>query len=46
MNLESGRSGGPLSIGLQNCPLVLPVCTENLKSDHSGDEVRLGWRVN
>jgi selenium-binding protein 1 len=23
-----------------------PVCTENLKSDHSGDEVRPGWRVN
>jgi hypothetical protein len=22
------------------------VCTENLKSDHSGDEVRPGWRVN
>jgi hypothetical protein len=22
-----------------------PVCTENLKSDHSGDEVRQGWRV-
>jgi hypothetical protein len=22
------------------------VCTENLKSDHSGDEVRQGWRVN
>jgi hypothetical protein len=23
-----------------------PVCTENLKSDHSGDEVRQGWRAN
>jgi cell division protease FtsH len=23
-----------------------PVCTENLKSDHSGDEVRPGWRLN
>jgi hypothetical protein len=23
-----------------------PVCTENPKSDHSGDEVRPGWRVN
>jgi adenylate cyclase len=23
----------------------IPVCTENLKSDHSGDEVRQGWRV-
>ena len=22
------------------------VCTENLKSDYSGDEVRQGWRVN
>jgi hypothetical protein len=22
------------------------VCTENLKPDHSGDEVRPGWRVN
>jgi hypothetical protein len=22
------------------------VCTENLKSEHSGDEVRPGWRVN
>jgi hypothetical protein len=22
------------------------VCTENLKSDHSGDEVRTAWRVN
>jgi hypothetical protein len=22
-----------------------PVCTENLKSDHNGDEVRQGWRV-
>ena len=22
------------------------VCTENLKFDHSGDEVRQGWRVN
>jgi hypothetical protein len=25
--------------------LAEPVCTENLKSDHSGDEVRQGWRV-
>jgi hypothetical protein len=25
---------------------VLDVCTENLKSGHSGDEVRPGWRVN
>jgi len=25
---------------------VVGVCTENLKSDHSGDEVRPGWRVN
>jgi len=24
----------------------VPVCTENLKSDHIGDEVRRGWRVN
>jgi Transposase DDE domain group 1 len=24
----------------------IAVCTENLKSDHSGDEVRPGWRVN
>jgi hypothetical protein len=31
------RPGGPQ-------PLV--VCTENLKSDHSGDEVRPGWRAN
>jgi long-chain acyl-CoA synthetase len=23
-----------------------PVCTKNLKSDHSGDEVRPGWRLN
>jgi hypothetical protein len=22
------------------------VCTENPKSDHSGDDVRPGWRVN
>src|SRR5258708_7228464 len=22
------------------------VCTKNLKSDHSGDEVRPGWRLN
>jgi hypothetical protein len=26
-------------------PISIPVCTENLKSDHSGDEVRQGWRV-
>jgi hypothetical protein len=26
--------------------LEVVVCTENLKSDHSGDEVRPGWRVN
>jgi hypothetical protein len=25
---------------------VAAVCTENLKFDHSGDEVRQGWRVN
>jgi hypothetical protein len=25
---------------------VTLVCTENLKSDYSGDEVRQGWRVN
>ncbi len=25
---------------------LIPVCTENLKSDHSGDEVRPGWRMN
>jgi hypothetical protein len=22
------------------------VCSKNLKSDHSGDEVRPGWRLN
>src|SRR5712691_1119564 len=26
--------------------LALPVCTENLKCDYSGDEVRQGWRAN
>jgi hypothetical protein len=25
---------------------LAPVCTKNLKSDHSGDEVRPGWRLN
>jgi hypothetical protein len=30
-----------LSVGIQ-----VPVCTENLKSDYSGDEVSQGWRVN
>jgi hypothetical protein len=28
-----------------NCRHLQLVCTENLKSDHSGDEVRQGWRV-
>jgi hypothetical protein len=27
-------------------PFLVPVCTENLKSDYNGDEVRQGWRVN
>jgi ABC-type branched-subunit amino acid transport system ATPase component len=27
-------------------PRMTVVCTENLKSDYSGDEVRQGWRVN
>jgi putative SOS response-associated peptidase YedK len=26
--------------------LQRPVCTKNLKSDHSGDEVRPGWHLN
>jgi ABC-type molybdenum transport system ATPase subunit/photorepair protein PhrA len=36
-SVAAGRHPGP-NIG--------GVCTENLKSDHSGDEVRPGWRLN
>jgi uncharacterized membrane protein len=31
---------------LSGFTLMVVVCTENLKFDHSGDEVRPGWRVN
>src|SRR6266550_1056272 len=30
---------------MRQAGIWLPVCTKNLKSDHSGDEVRPGWRL-
>jgi hypothetical protein len=44
---EAGKSGSRSA----HCELwithgELGVCTENLKSGYSGDEVRQGWRVN
>jgi hypothetical protein len=39
---------GPVTFGAFDSRLLqhLAVCSENLKFDHSGDEVRQGWRVN
>jgi L-lactate permease len=35
----------PIGWIVLNVHFSVPVCTENLKSDYSGDEVRKGWRV-
>jgi site-specific DNA recombinase len=34
------------AVGLSPRTIATTVCTKNLKSDHSGDEVRPGWRLN